>query len=119
MADLEAFRAETRAWLEQNCPPSMRSPFGSDEDIVWGGRNAKFPNADAKAWLERMSAKGWNAPTWPKDYGGGGLSNAESAVLQSELKRINARQALYSFGLWMLGPVLSMAWRWPVPVKCL
>jgi alkylation response protein AidB-like acyl-CoA dehydrogenase len=43
---------------------------------------------------------------WPKKYGGGGLNNAENAVLQAELKRINARPPLYSFGLWMLGPVL-------------
>jgi alkylation response protein AidB-like acyl-CoA dehydrogenase len=106
MADLEAFRAETRAWLEANCPPSMRTPMASEEDWVWGGRTFKFANADSKLWLERMGAKGWTAPTWPKDYGGGGLSKAEEAVLQSELKRIQARQALFSFGLWMLGPVL-------------
>jgi alkylation response protein AidB-like acyl-CoA dehydrogenase len=106
MADLDAFRAEARAWLEENCPQSMRSPLVSEEDYVWGGRNYKFANTDSKLWLERMGAKGWTAPTWPAAYGGGGLSNAENAVLQSELKRINARPALFSFGVWMLGPVL-------------
>ncbi len=105
-ASLDAFRAETRAWLEENCPPTMRSQFASEEDIVWGGRNAKFSHPDAKIWLERMGARGWTAPTWPKQYGGGGLSAAENAVLQSELKRIDARPALFSFGIWMLGPVL-------------
>ena len=105
-ANLEAFRAETRAWLEENCPPSMRTPFASEDEIVWGGRNAKFFSNDAKLWLERMAERGWTAPIWPKEYGGGGLSNAQNAVLQSELKRVNARPALYSFGLWMLGPVL-------------
>ncbi|MBN8606049.1 MAG: acyl-CoA dehydrogenase family protein [Caulobacterales bacterium] len=104
--DLEQFRAETRAWLEANCPQSMRSTFTSEDDIVWGGKNAKFSNPDAKLWLDRMGERGWTAPMWPKQYGGGGLSNAENAVLQSELKRINARPPLYSFGLWMLGPVL-------------
>jgi len=103
---LETFRAEMRAWLEQNCPASMRTPLASEEEIVWGGRNAKFPSADAEIWLKRMGERGWTAPTWPKACGGGGLSNAENVVLQSELKRINARPALYSFGLWMLGPVL-------------
>lgn len=34
--DLEAFRAETRAWLETNCPQSMRQPIAGDEDYVWG-----------------------------------------------------------------------------------
>src|ERR1700761_964173 len=53
-----------------------------------------------------MGAKGWTAPTWPKDYGGGGLSKDEAKVLAQELLRIKARPALLSFGLWMLGPVL-------------
>jgi alkylation response protein AidB-like acyl-CoA dehydrogenase len=100
------FRAEVRAWLEANCPPSMRTPMTSEDDWVWGGRKYEFKHPDAKLWLERMGAKGWTAPTWPAAYGGGGLSNAENAVLQSELKRINARPALFSFGIWMLGPVL-------------
>jgi len=105
-AELETFRAETRAWLEENCPASMREPILSEDDVVWGGRDATFPNADAKLWLERMGARGWTAPMWPAQYGGGGLSPKQNAVLQSELKRINARPALASFGLWMLGPVL-------------
>jgi len=103
---LETFRAETRAWLEANCPPSMRTPMTGEDDAVWGGRSYEFKHPDQKLWLERMGAKGWTAPTWPKEYGGGGLSGPENAVLQSELKRINARPALFSFGIWMLGPVL-------------
>lgn len=103
---LEKFRADTRAWLEENCPQSMRTPMVGEDDAVWGGRNAKFANPDAKVWLERMGAKGWTAPMWPAEYGGGGLSNAENAVLQQEMKRINARPPLFSFGIWMLGPVL-------------
>lgn len=106
MADLETFRAETRAWLEENCPPSMRTPMAGEDDIVWGGKNFKFTNPESKLWLERMAQRGWTAPMWPKAYGGGGLSNDENRVLQSELKRINARPALFSFGIWMLGPVL-------------
>ncbi|MGN6516131.1 MAG: acyl-CoA dehydrogenase family protein [Rhizomicrobium sp.] len=108
MSDLENFRAETRKWLEQNCPPSMRGLGGGafEDDAVWGGRKAKYRNPDAKLWLDRMGAKGWTAPTWPKEYGGGGLSKDEAKVLSQELARIKARPALLSFGLWMLGPVL-------------
>ncbi len=105
MSKLETFRAQARDWLEANCPESMRSPIGIDE-AVWGGRRAKFPNEDSKLWLERMAAKGWTAPTWPTEYGGGGLSKDEAAVLTQELKRIKARPPLISFGLWMIGPVL-------------
>ena len=104
-ADLAAFREDTRAWLEENCPASMRTPM-PDSEIVWGGRNAEFKNPDSKIWLERMGEKGWTAPNWPTEYGGGGLSRAEERVLQQEMKRIKARPALFSFGLWMFGPAL-------------
>jgi len=106
MADLETFREETRAWLEANCPPAMRTPMAGEEDAVWGGRNYQFKNPEAKLWLERMGAKGWTAPMWPAAYGGGGLSNDENRALQSEMRRIHARPPLFSFGIWMLGPVL-------------
>ena len=102
---LEQFRTDTRAWLEANCPASMRTPMPEDE-VVWGGRNATYKNPDSKLWLGAMGAKGWTAPMWPATYGGGGLSAAENAVLQDELRKIKARPALFSFGLWMFGPVL-------------
>ncbi len=105
MEALEQFRQETRTWLEENCPPSMRTPM-PEEETVWGGRNATYPNPDSKLWLDRMASRGWTAPTWPKEYGGGGLSKEESRVLQQELRRIKARPALSSFGIWMLGPAL-------------
>ncbi|KCZ63402.1 acyl-CoA dehydrogenase [Hyphomonas sp. L-53-1-40] len=103
--DLEQFRAETREWLEENCPPSMRTPM-KDDEIVWGGKREKFKNPEAKLWLERMGEKGWTSPEWPAKYGGGGLTRAQNRVLQEELRRIKARPALFSFGLWMFGPAL-------------
>lgn len=105
LSNLDVFRAGTRAWLEENCPPSMRTPMQTDE-IVWGGRNATFKNPQSKLWLERMASRGWTCPTWPAEYGGGGLGAEENAVLAEELQRIGARPALSSFGISMLGPVL-------------
>jgi len=105
MQDLQAFRAETRGWLEANCPLSMRTPVADDE-VVWGGRQARFKNPDSKLWLERMAERGWTVPTWPKDYGGGGLSPAEARILEEEMRRLDCRSPLQSFGIWMLGPVL-------------
>ena len=105
MTDLDSFRTETRDWLEANCPASMRTRPNA-EDVVWGGRNQSFTNPDAKDWLTAMGDKGWTCPTWPTEYGGGGLSHEEDKILQQELQRIKARPALMSFGLTMLGPVL-------------
>ena len=106
MTDLDVFRAETRAWLEANCPAECRGPVESDEDRVWGGRNAVFPTQAHKVWLERMGERGWTAPEWPAEYGGGGLSREQAKVLHSEMRRIEAQAPLASFGVWMLGPAL-------------
>jgi alkylation response protein AidB-like acyl-CoA dehydrogenase len=105
MSNIEEFRLETRQWLETHCPASLRTPM-SEREVVWGGRNATFPSADAQRWLQAMGERGWTAPTWPRSYGGGGLTAEQNAVLQEELRRIKARPPLYSFGLWMFGPVL-------------
>ena len=106
MTDLEAFRAETRVWLEANCPAECRGPVESDEDRVWGGRNAVYPTPAHRTWLERMGARGWTAPEWPAEYGGGGLSREQAKVLGAEMRRIDAQPPLASFGVWMLGPAL-------------
>ena len=104
--DLESFRLEVREWLEANCPAEMRTPITRDADICWGGRQAKFTCEAQKLWLDRMGAKGWTVPEWPVEYGGGGLSTDEAKVLAAEMRRINARSPLSSFGIWMLGPAL-------------
>ena len=105
MSALEEFRQSTRTWLEENCPQSMRTPL-TEKEAVWGGRNPVFVNPDSKVWLDLMAGKGWTTPTWPKKYGGGGLSKEENIILTEEMARINARSALESFGISMLGPVL-------------
>lgn len=106
MTDLETFRRETRAWLEANCPAEMRTPANDDDVRTWGGRNAVFKSPAQKQWLDAMAARGWTAPEWPKEYGGGGLSKDEARILRSEMRAINARSPLDSFGIWMLGPAL-------------
>jgi alkylation response protein AidB-like acyl-CoA dehydrogenase len=111
MSDIEAFRQETRQWLEANCPSSMRAgvavsgPSISDS-VVWGGRREAFANPGSKDWLEAMAGRGWTAPTWPKEYGGAALSKPEAKVLADELRRIKALPALVGFGLTMIGPLL-------------
>ena len=106
MAELEAFRAETRAWLEANCPPEMRTPMRSEKDACWGGRNFEFQSPAQKQWLDVMASRGWTVPDWPSEYGGGGLSAAETKILKEEMKALGCRPPLTSFGISMLGPAL-------------
>jgi acyl-CoA dehydrogenase len=105
MTDTEGFRAECRAWLEDNCPAGMRGPMRED-DHCFGGRNWRFKSEAQRVWLERMGARGWTAPEWPAQYGGGGLSGAEAVILREEMARIDAHPPLTSLGIWMLGPAL-------------
>jgi alkylation response protein AidB-like acyl-CoA dehydrogenase len=53
-----------------------------------------------------MVSRGWTVPTWPLEYGGAGLSAADTQALQEEMERIQAWMPLYSFGITMLAPVL-------------
>lgn len=101
----DEFRLATRDWLQEHCPLNMRTP-APESEVVWGGRRETFPNADAKLWFQRMVEKRWVCPTWPAQYGGGGLTREQNRILQEELRAINARAPLMSFGIAMLGPVL-------------
>ena len=93
MAALDDFRAETRAWLEEYCPPGARAG-------VRGGAD------DARLWRERLIEKGWSAPTWPAEYGGGALSNEEYMTLIQELRRVRATVPFGGMGLSLIGPTL-------------
>ncbi len=105
-AALQAFRDETAAWLEENCPPAMREPIKGFEDLYVGGRNPEIAHPDQKLWCDRMAERGWTVPEWPTEYGGGGLDRARAKILAGEMARIGARRPLESFGISMLGPAL-------------
>ena len=103
--DISDFCASTRAWLEAHCPAEMRAPMTHEDDTVWAGRNAKLSTAQ-RQWLDAMASRGWTVPTWPTEYGGGGLSHAHAKVLAQEMAALGCRPPLLSFGIWMLGPAL-------------
>lgn len=106
MADLEQFRNETRQWLLENSPQGVRGRVLALGEGNWGGRKATYPNPDMKRWLEVMAARGWTAPEWPKQYGGGGLSKAEAKILREEMVALKLPEPLSGFGLTMIGPTL-------------
>ncbi|TXH61169.1 MAG: acyl-CoA dehydrogenase [Burkholderiaceae bacterium] len=105
MSDIDRFRAETRAWLEANCPAPMRTPITSAE-MLWSGSRNVFVSEDQRLWFERMRDRGWFVPGWPKEYGGGGLDAKHQRVLEQEMLALGCRQPQYNLGIWMLGPVL-------------
>ncbi len=98
---LEAFREDARAWLAENCPDSMRQGTIHFEDA-----HEVYRTDDARLWLERAAERGWTAPMWPAEYGGGGLSNEEGAILRQEMAAIRALPPASGMGLAMIGPTL-------------
>ncbi|HEY8004850.1 MAG TPA: acyl-CoA dehydrogenase family protein [Phenylobacterium sp.] len=99
--DLEAFRAEARGWIEANFPASLK---GKPNPMMREER--ANPSADQEAWRKAMGTKGWGVPTWPKAYGGGGLSPAEGRIVQQELGRAGAYNPIGGMGVMMFGPTL-------------
>jgi alkylation response protein AidB-like acyl-CoA dehydrogenase len=100
--ELDAFRSEARAWLEENFPSKLKKDPAAQVAAMMGGPES----ADVKLWRERMGAKGWGAPTWPKAYGGGGLSRPEARVLAEEMGKLGARNPIGGMGVMMFGPTL-------------
>ena len=102
--NLEAFRADARAWLETNFPASLKGKAGAAMSELDGRR----PTGDAAAWLKAVGEKGWTAPTWPAEYGGGGLTGKQARVLQEEMDRAGAFNPLLGFGMGitMIGPTI-------------
>ena len=99
--NLEEFRAETKGFIEANCPKGMRNRAVHFEDAF-----DIYNTEDAFAWRDAMAARGWTAPTWPKEYNGGGLSFEENRVLQEEMAAVKALPPSIGMGLSMIGPTL-------------
>lgn len=101
MSKQSEFRADTRAWLKENCPAGARGPG----QTPWGSRKIAL-QSDAALWLERMAERGWTVPTWPKAYGGAELDRELYPILIDELKRIGARTPLTGRGVNYIGPTI-------------
>jgi alkylation response protein AidB-like acyl-CoA dehydrogenase len=100
--ELEGFRAEARAWLEANFPPALKG-----KAALVQGEGVGPTGGDFALWKERLGAKGWTAPTWPKAYGGGGLSTKEARILAQEMARLGAfNPVTFGMGITMIGPTI-------------
>jgi alkylation response protein AidB-like acyl-CoA dehydrogenase len=100
--ELEDFRKEARAWVEDNFPKSLA---GKGNQLSMAERQS--PGADLAAWKKAIGEKGWATPTWPTQYGGGGLSPQKARVLQQEMAKAGAFNPLmFGMGITMIGPTI-------------
>ncbi len=77
------FRNEIRAFIDTELPKEMA------RDGEWGlfngsGRRPADFGAFWKEWLNKLNARGWGAPAWPREHGGGGLGIKDQFILSEE-----------------------------------
>ena len=93
-----AFQAEVRAFLAVSLTPELRRA-GERLTSVFCEPRYSLP------WQRILHAKGWAAPSWPKEYGGPGWNDVQRAIFAAECARASA-PSLAPMGLKMVGPVL-------------
>ncbi len=75
------FRQMVRAWLGQHVPRDVDIPLD-------GGPLDPEIQERIKVFRRQVGEQGWLAPTWPKAYGGGGLSPSLALVVQEEMQAL-------------------------------
>ena len=98
----EAFRTEVQQFLAENFPEELKGK-GNALSAIEGPDEE---NEAERAWREAMGERGWGVPTWPKEYGGGGLTRKQAAILNEELAKAGAYNPIGGMGVMMFGPTL-------------
>jgi len=96
--EAEEFRAEIRAWLEQNLPDGWFEPGFELSDTARKRFNVEWP--------AKLFEGGWICATWPEEYGGKGLTTMQGVVLAEEFARAKAPMRGDFFGDTLVGPTL-------------
>jgi alkylation response protein AidB-like acyl-CoA dehydrogenase len=83
------FRKEVRAWLDAHAP--------ADPAAI-----------DLPAWTQTLRDAGYLCVSWPKEYGGRGLSGIEVAVLNEEFARAGVPRVTMGMGEGLVGPAIIL-----------
>lgn len=102
--DLDGFRSEVSEWVHANFPSALRGfDLGADSP------SEKGVSGEFRAWRQALADKGWGTPTWPKEYGGAGLSDPEAKVIRQEIAKagaFNPIPPMTGMGVTMVGPTI-------------
>lgn len=97
--EVEAFRAQVRAFIADNVPPGWRGLGALDTDEA-----REF----VAHWRAILARHGYLAPAWPTEYGGGGMDRLRQVVLVEELVSADLPTCASNdvFGIKMIGNLL-------------
>ena len=105
--DEDAFRAEVQQFLADNFPAELKGQSNALAGV--DGPTNETP-AQTK-WREAVGARGWGTPTWPKEYGGGGLTN-EKAYQLGKFARVALGTSQIDYnGRWCMSSAASASTR--------
>ena len=90
----EAFRQLFRTWVQDNCPPHLRNM-----------RKQRPLFSEVADWYRALAAKGWLAPTWPREHGGMGLTPGKHIIYVEEWGRLGCPR-IPDHGIGLVGPLL-------------
>ena len=96
--ELEQFRLQVREAIRQNLPDDIRTLVAREQ--------MDLPKEAQRRWHRILrDLGGWCCPSWPKQYGGPGFSDAQQYIFEQELA-LNDAPRLMVYGVGMLGPTL-------------
>ncbi|RAV02850.1 acyl-CoA dehydrogenase family protein [Mycolicibacter senuensis] len=98
-AEAEDFRVEVRTFLSEELPPDWAG---------LGSLNTREAHAFTERWRAVLGRRGYLAPTWPAEYGGGGLTKLQQVILVEEFAKagVPANGANDNFSIKMIGNLL-------------
>jgi alkylation response protein AidB-like acyl-CoA dehydrogenase len=100
------FEASVRAWVADNLPQAL---VGAHIDMYGVASDDPRVKDAFVLWRTRLAAQGWGAPTWPREYGGAGLTDAQAKIVTRAIARagsMNPIPYLSGMGVTMVGPTL-------------
>ena len=92
------FRAEVREWLAANATPAS-------SDRKSGDPSERYEQA--KRWYKKVYDAGYACLTWPKEYGGAGLSQIHSVIWSQEVSKYDEPDGFFVIGQGNCGPALQ------------
>jgi alkylation response protein AidB-like acyl-CoA dehydrogenase len=99
-ASQEQLRAEVREWIADNYPEG----FGQADSFI-----SDMPSDEAwtfsRTLAKKLAVKGWLTPTWPRDFGGAGMTLMEYFIFKREMGLHGAPMTGSEAASDVLGPV--------------
>ena len=101
-ASEDAFRTEVHHFLAAHFPDELRGTG----NMLAGLDGPTNETPVQKKWREAVGERGWGTPTWPKEYGGGGLTKGQARLIEHEFAKVGAYNPIGGMGVMMFGPTL-------------